>query len=176
MAVTHRNRLATFGTDEPVKDFSFVVDVYVAHYALGIADICTKDSRLRVLSLRYFDALTLRERENFTEAFVVGWSLIESCLQSTFDDIWHGLGFSNNRIKEMLGDWTASHTIDLLAAVGRLAVTDATALHRLRKLRNKIVHDLYDATNDEAAECLEKAADLMQLPKLAEVNVGVANF
>jgi hypothetical protein len=106
----------------------------------------------------------------------VAWSLIESYLQSAFNAIWGSVGYSNSRIKEMAGDWTASHGIDLLVAVGRLSLDEAKELHGLRKLRNKIVHDLRDATQEDATRCLTKAADLLQLPCLTDIDVKLARF
>lgn len=176
MSVTRRNRLGGMPSDYNLMDYSYVVEESTAKRALAIADTCATDPRLKELSLRYFDASSLNYRESFTEAFVVAWSLIESYLQSGFNGIWGGVGYSKNRIKEMAGDWTASHDIDLLAAVGRLPLGEAKELHGLRKLRNKIVHDLYEATQEDAAQCLSTAADLIQLPRLPDLDVKVARL
>jgi len=176
MAVTRRNRLGGIPSDYNTMEFSFVVEESTAQRALAIADTCATDPKFKELSLRYFDASSLNYGESFTEAFVVAWSLIECYLQSAFNAIWGSVGYSNSRIKEMAGDWTASHGIDLLVAVVRLSLDEAKELHGLRKLRNKIVHDLRDATQEDATRCLSKAADLLQLPCLTDIDVKLARF
>ena len=176
MTVTRRNRLGGPPSESSITDESFVVKESVASEALLVADNCASDLRLREFSLRSFDAVTLATRESYTEAFVVGWSVIESHLQSVFNETWAAVGLSNNRIKEMEGDWTASHNIDLLLAVGRVTPKDAADLHRLRKKRNKIVHDLHEAAKEDAERCLERAAELVQLPSLSAVDVKVARI
>lgn len=178
MAVTRRNRLSGPSWEASPLSFhqSFVVDESAAANALTVADACATDERLRELALRFFDAVTLEENENHTEAFVVGWSLIETHIQSIFVRIWSRLGFSAARIKDMARDWTASHNIDLLVAVGEIEPKEAADLHVLRRKRNKIVHELQGATEQDARDCLGRASNLIALPYLADLAVRPARL
>ena len=65
-------------------------------------------------------------------------------------------------------DWTASQQIDLLIAVGNLPTTLGKQIHKLRKRRNDIIHDLQEATRQEAVDCITVAAQTNPLPELTE--------
>jgi len=164
--VTPRNRLAGIPAEQRVTDYSFAVPAPVAEGVLTVADQCASNEGLRELSLRHFDAVTLAIRENYSEAFVVGWSLIESYLQSGFSKIWIDAGLAKGRIREMTRDWTSSQKIDLLLSNGAITKGDSDVLHGLRRTRNNIVHDLRQATKEETEGCLEKAEALTGLPRL----------
>jgi hypothetical protein len=167
MVLTPRNRLARPPVERSIVDQSLVIDASVAKDALAIADTCASNARLAELSLRCFDAFTLARRENYTESFVVGWSIIESHLQSLFIDTLTTAGLSKTRIDSIARDWAASQIIDLCLAVGRLTKETASSLHKLRKTRNRIVHDLAEARLDETELCLNQVGQLVKLPALA---------
>ena len=61
-------------------------------------------------------------------------------------------------------DWTASQQIDLLTAVEALSHSESLKIHGLRKRRNKMMHELDEATEAEALDCLNLAISLLKLP------------
>lgn len=140
---------------------------YAAKAAIESAERCASDDASSVISLRLYDALTLFRRESLSEAFVVAWSVIEAIMQRQFEDYWSAQGRSKSKIQDM--DWKAGQQIDLLLATERIDSRQARDMHTLRKVRNKIVHELRDATKEEVTNCLETAhqyASLESLPNL----------
>lgn len=132
--------------------------------AIKIAHACAMGETTAVLSLRLYDAFTLLGRESVSEAFVVAWSVIEAVVQREFESFWVASGRSKKKLADM--DWTASQQVDLLVAIGRIDPRHADEIHRLRKARNKVVHELRDATPDEAKSCIRVAYGEARLPSL----------
>ena len=165
-ALTQRNRLlGPPQTDHPTS-FSRYLPEEVASKIFGPADSCALDQRLAIQSLRLNSAVTLLANGVHTEAFVTAWTLAETALQFEFVTFWISEGRSKRAIKDM--DWTVSQQTDLLMAVGRIDSKLGARIHRLRKKRNDIVHDLLEATSQETSECIELAAELKPLPRVKE--------
>jgi uncharacterized protein YPO0396 len=97
---------------------------------------------------------------------VTAWTLAETALQFEFVAFWTRDGRSKRAIKDM--DWSVSQQIDLLIAVGRIDSKLGDRIHRLRKKRNNIVHDLREANSQETSDCIELAAELKPLPQVEE--------
>lgn len=142
------------------------VPLSVASEAIEQANNCSGSSKLWTSSLRTYDALTLFRRGSFTEAFLVGWTLLESVIQKGFDAYWSGRGRSRSEIKDMDSDWKVSQKIDLLYAVGDVETVDYGELHRLRKIRNKIVHEMKEASEVDSEACLDVALSVLSLPSI----------
>lgn len=92
------------------------------------------------------------------------WTVIEAVLQSMFESYWIGRGRSKTKAVEMVKDWPASHQIDALNAGAQLRDEVCAELHRLRKVRNAIVHDLREATSNETRTCHQAALTIAGLP------------
>lgn len=164
--VTPRNRLLDVPTlDRPTRLSYSLPDAIVAPL-LDLADRCATDRAQGVASLRLLNAFSLFHRQFFTEAFVTAWSLIETSMERDFVAFWVGRGRSKTTIDEM--DWTASQQIDLLIAVSSVDPDLGEQIHSLRKRRNSIVHDLADATEQEALSCIEAASTMTPLPQFPE--------
>ena len=138
----------------------------VAAASIEQANICSRTSKLWTSSLRTYDASTLFRRGSFTEAFLVGWTLIESVIQKDFDAYWGSRGRSRSDIKDMDSDWKVSQKIDLLYAVGAVEAADFRELHRLRKIRNKIVHEMKEASEPDSEACLRIAVSVLFMPSI----------
>jgi len=93
--------------------------------------------------------------------------LIETAIERDFEAFWLGRGRSKTAVGEM--DWKASQKIDLMIAVGSLDPALGEQIHGLRKRRNAIVHDLTDATDEEADDCISVASAVTPLPKFPQV-------
>jgi len=166
-AVTPRNRLlAVHSLDRPTQLSYFLPEDVVAPL-LDLADRCVRHDDMAVASLRLLSALTLHYRQFYTEAFVTAWSLVETAIERDFEAFWLERGRSKKAVREM--DWRASQKIDLMIAVGGLDSALGEQIHRQRKRRNAIVHDLRDATEEEARECISVAVALTPLPTFPEV-------
>lgn len=87
---------------------------------------------------------------------------VEAALEREFRAFWQAQGRSKSTIDKM--DWTANHQIDFLVAVGNLPQALGRKMHRLRRKRNAIVHDLREATHADAEECVDVAANTNPLP------------
>lgn len=152
------------GLQPPVTCYS--VPQSVASASIEQAHNCSRSSKLWTSSLRAYDALTLFRRGSFTEAFLVGWALIESVIQKDFGAYWSNRGTSKTKIKDMDSDWKVSQKIDLLYAVGDVKAADFRQLHRLRKIRNKVVHEMKEASEADSEACLSVALSVLSLPSI----------
>lgn len=164
---TPRNRLLGMPTPDSSTQLSYFLPEDIVATFLELADRCVKDHDLAVASLRLLSAVTLYRRQVYTEAFVTGWSLIETAIERDFEAFWLGRGRSKTAVGEM--DWTASQKIDLMIAVGGLDPALGEQIHGLRKRRNAIVHELTDATEEEALDCINVASAMTPLPRFSEV-------
>jgi hypothetical protein len=133
-----------------------------ATQALSIAEACHSDEVNRTRSLRLADARTLREKGHDTEAFIVAWALIENWVEQTFDGFWRGSGKTRSGTPPM--QWSAAQRSDLLLAADELTQAEFDAIDKLRRFRNRIVHDLRNAAASDSEECLRVAGTLCQLP------------
>jgi len=165
--VAPRNRLFDVPALDSPMQTSYLLPEDVVAPLLDLADRCVRDHDMAVASLRLLSAVTLHYRQFYTEAFVTGWSLVETAIERDFEAFWLERGRSKTAVGDM--DWTASQKIDLMIAVGGLDSVLGEQIHRLRKRRNAIVHDLTDAAEDEARECTSVAAALTPLPQFPEV-------
>ena len=161
--MTPRNKLLGVPTRERLSELSYCLPEETAGDLLELADRCTVDHDTSVASARLLSAVTLYWRQFHTEAFVTSWSLIETSIARDFKTFWVDQGRSKTSIGDM--DWTASTQIDLLIAVGILDRRLGQRIHALRKRRNHIVHELADATEEEALRCIEVAAVRTPLPE-----------
>lgn len=165
--VTPRNWLLGMPSPDRSTQLSYFLPEDIVARLLDLADRCVRDHDLAVASLRLLSAVTLHYRQFYTEAFVTGWTLVETAIQRDFEAFWLGRGRSKTAVREM--DWRASQKIDLMIVVGSLDPALGEQIHGLRKRRNAIVHDLTDATEEEALDCVSVASAMTPLPKFSEV-------
>jgi hypothetical protein len=166
-AMTPRNRLLGVPALDRPTQLSYFLPEDVVVPLLDLADRCARDHDMAVASLRLLSAVTLHYRQFYTEAFVTGWSLIETAIERDFEAFWLEWGRSRTAVEEM--DWTASQKIDFMMAVGGLDRVLGEQIHRLRKRRNAIVHDLTDAAEGETIDCIAVASEMTPLPAFPEV-------
>ena len=165
--VTPRNRLLGPPTQDRTTQISRSLPEEIVRPLLDLADRCTREHDQRVASLRLLNAVTLLDHQFHTEAFVTAWSLIETSIERDFEAFWRGQGRSKTAIDQM--DWKANQQVDLLIAIGNLDANLGEQIHDLRKRRNAIVHDLADATEQEALSCVDVASAMTPLPRFSEV-------
>ncbi len=164
--VTPRNRLLDMRPRDGEPHISFSLPEDTVPPLLDLADRCARDHDQAAASLRLLSALTLFNRQFWTEAFVTAWTLIETSIERDFEAFWLQRGRSKTAIGEM--DWKVSEQIDLLIAVGKLDPTLGKQIHSLRKRRNAIVHKLAEATRQEVIRCMEVASAMTPLPEFPE--------
>ncbi len=166
--VTERNWLRGPPIDGLARSVLLLPESVITELVV-VADQCAQNQNYSKEAARLLSARTLLEQGSYTEAFVMGWSLIETSLERDFRAFWQGQGRSKSAIRDM--DWTAAQQIDLLQAVGEINSADARRIHELRRKRNGIVHDLRDADRQETEHCIRIAAGLSPLPQLSQVLV-----
>ena len=93
----------------------------------------------------------------------MAWSVIEGSIRHRVDELWQERGRSKTARKRIVSGSSAHHT-DVLEAAGQLTAEDSTELGQLRSTRNKIVHDLGSANEEELAHCIALALRLAQVP------------
>ncbi len=165
-AVTPRNRIVGIPRVDRGTEMSYYLPEGVLERLFAVADETASDDERAVASLRLLNAVTLLRRQYYTEAFVTGWTLIETSIERDFEAFWLRDGRSKTAVAEM--DWTVAQQVDLLTAVDIIDRSLGEQIQGLRKRRNAIVHDLADSTDKEAVHCVEVATARTPLPLISE--------
>ena len=166
--LSRRNRLVDpRGTGAGVDEPSWVVSTDVIPDVLSFADVCAKDTGLRKEALRLLSVDTLLARGHLSEAFVMAWTLLETALHQRFVALWVRLGRKRSDINTIKRDWSMAQSVDLLRATGDLEEELAERLHLIRRARNKVVHELADATEGDVERCIQILNEVIELPSPA---------
>jgi len=163
-ALLERNDRFGLSFRSPRYTNCYLVSAEEAQVVLRAASDCAASTVDSVRSLRLFDAVTLFYRGHATEAFIVAWSIIEDWVEDKFMSYWRSKSRPNRRIRESLLNWTAAQRIDLLLAGGVVEPHDFGVIDDLRSRRNKVVHDLQTASDEDAKVCVNTAVMLCRLP------------
>jgi hypothetical protein len=114
--------------------------------------------------LLLFEGYTLLSKDALNGAYLYGWMMIETFLDELWEEYVESLQL--NRVdKDSLKHhdrWTGYHQIEIFSILNRLDLNSRTLLNRLRRIRNKIIHDRYNALMNEAEECLFTAYKILR--------------
>jgi hypothetical protein len=164
--VVPRNPSSPWEPEWRLPEPTQIIDPSSIPSVVKIADECAKQPTTREKALRLLIASSAAFTGQHTEGFVMAWTIIEAALQQRFSAYWKKQGRSKKAIKDLLGIWRVSQVIDLLLTAEMVSPEDADLLHRLRKIRNGVVHELADASASEASDCLLVATHLVGLPSM----------
>lgn len=138
--------------------------------ALTSADRHLSDAQALELLARSSEAWTHFARSEFTQCFILAWTLIERQLGEMWHEHLRGKSITGKRRSKLENSltWTADHKVETLHMSGALGDDDYAELDRLRQQRNAIVHKLEGASSDESERCLDRALAYVR-SKLGEV-------
>ena len=146
-----------------------VLELEVVKHSLELLDqiLFANDSALiLMIDLLYAAARRYAERSS-GEAVVVAWAVCEKLLSSAWNSLLHDAkssGRMTNRRREKLEglDYTASVMIEMLEINNRIDYDSYLVLERVRKSRNRWVHNMREPNNLEVSEAIRAAQDLLQ--------------
>ncbi len=98
------------------------------------------------------------------QAFVLGWTAIENLLGMLWREhlAKHAIdGGWLEKLTSLQGGFTIDHIIEFLNLVGSIDPTKYSRLQELRKTRNKTVHSGREPVNDDTAQCLRVAGEML---------------
>jgi hypothetical protein len=138
----------------PIQDIKKVLDRSYDY-------LSAKNSKKNVYEdlLLAHEGYTLYYMDAFKGAYVYGWTIIETIIDQMWKEYVITLKISTddkNKLKES-NHWTAHHQIEMLFALKKIDLTNRNFLTRLRKKRNKVIHDKEKVEWDEAFGCLRLA-------------------
>lgn len=123
-----------------------------------------QDTNLREKFIFALQAFTHHLNSEYTQGFLLNWILIEQHITDLLDDyLENKLDISNNR-RETITDsphWFASHVIELSELVGAIDKDTYREITEMRKLRNRIVHGMEQATEGDSERILVLALGLI---------------
>lgn len=164
--VSSRNKFYHLINSNEIGDLSFVIDKKIVEKLIDIAIKDFEDPESSELALRLLSAQTLYWNGHLSESFLSAWSIVERWTEIQFKNFWGDRGKSIKQIKDMTKSWTASMEIDLLLATDLIKEDSANQIHKMRGIRNKIVHDLKRPTKEQSEEMLNLAISFSPLSKV----------
>lgn len=95
--------------------------------------------------------------EMFTASFLFSWMIIENFLEQLWEEHVNSLERTKDEKNSLKNhnSWTASNYIEVFSMIGTLNNDGYQCLTKLRKIRNKVVHEKKKVGNKEAWGCLE---------------------
>ncbi len=130
--------------------------------SISIAENISADPFNKSALLFLLEAQTHLSSSEYRQCFVSAWLVIESWLQQEWERILDSKGVSKTRKQRLLDSttWTAevkSETLNLMASI---ETTELQNLSKMRKIRNRVVHDGYNPSQKEGQEILNLALRL----------------
>ena len=124
---------------------------------LRLAELLTKDDRIKTLLSLYLETHTYFENMEFKQALMMGWIILE---EYYIKDLWLSLiskaTTDNNRLSK-LGSWNIDHQIEALNLSGELSKEEYNLLMEIKEARNKVVHEGKSPPKEIVEKCKELA-------------------
>ena len=132
---------------------------------IEMARTLTKNEEIKKLSRSWARAYTHQELGEPIEAFLRAWYIVEYWVEKTWEHyVMKKVKTDNKSLKETIRRltkdptyMTLDHKIRLLYIVGLLDATMYRRIVKLKDVRNKIVHDFYEPSENEVKEIFELA-------------------
>lgn len=146
-----------------VKRRSFPKNILIK--IIEMARTLTKNEEIKKLSRSWTRAYTHQELGEPIEAFLRAWYIVEYWVEKTWEHyVMKKVKTDNKSLKETIRRltkdptyMTLDHKIRLLYIIGLLDVTMYGRIVKLKDVRNKIVHDFYEPSENEVKEIFELA-------------------
>lgn len=115
------------------------------------------NSKFREDILFFGETHSLFSDELYTASFLYSWMLIENFLERSWID-YVDLALPNNAtenkiLKEFIRQ-TSDNYIKLFTELKKIDTKGCQALHKLREIRNDIIHEKYTPTKNETYDCM----------------------
>lgn len=139
--------------------------------ASNLVELCqtaenfTADKVNRDFLLFYLESKSMLENYSFSQSFIMSWVIIESYLALLWEENVVKKIDKKDRKKKLLDTvrWSADYIIEALNLLNIIIDDDCySKLMRLKKKRNKIVHEGKVLTKIESEECLELAFQILK--------------
>jgi hypothetical protein len=106
------------------------------------------------------EAYTHFANAEYTQSFIMSWTIVEWWLSKLWDDFLNEHKVSGKRREKLRSTifWkTTDRIIEVLNLSGKIDWDEYRKLERLKDVRNEIIHKGKGATREESEECLEKS-------------------
>lgn len=112
-------------------------------------------------------AFTYLQNNEFSQSFILSWTLIEKHLYDLWNKKLQQAKISNNRIRQ-LNSWDVSRILEILHIDKIISDDDYFDITSLRGLRNNLFHDGQEITQKQAQNCFELVFGLISR------NIGIS--
>ena len=111
-----------------------------------------------------FEGYTLLSKDSLNGAYLYGWMMIETFLDELWGEYIDSLNYNREERDSLKhhDKWTSHHQIEVFSLLNRLDLNSRNLLNRLRKTRNKIIHDRYNVSVNQTDECLGTAYRILR--------------
>jgi len=125
------------------------------------------NEELSTLAIALLEAYTYLVTGSYREAFVCGWGIIEYYIGMLWDNLIKERTDEHRRNKLKDPNYiNIDHTIEILSLLDLISKDKYENLMRLKRIRNKVIHKLYEPSAKEAEELYNMAFNiLLQLMK-----------
>lgn len=119
-------------------------------------------------------ALSEYASASFSDAVIICWTQVEIYLYEKMQEYaaTHADRFPSKR-KKGLRDLTSSETIELLEVAGLLNIDEYAQINKIRKTRNKIIHEGAAASVEDANDALKLVGSIITLKTGQDINLAL---
>jgi len=139
------------------------------------ANRITRDTGIAKSLLFLLESFTHLQSSEYAQCFVMGWTVVESYITSLWDDFIKEKSITGKRKEKLKSTllWTADDIVETLNLAGAMANEIYDNIMSLKNRRNKILHRRETATQEDAEQCFNLAAGIVQssVAKLGELHV-----
>lgn len=109
------------------------------------------------------DAIFHIQRGEYDQCFILGWTIIEQYITRIWKEYYTSRNVNSSRRKNFEGrDYTISVICEILELASILERNDYQAISKLRKKRNKFIHDLNEISHEDAKQALNFALNFVR--------------
>ncbi len=97
----------------------------------------------------------------YSAAFLLSWYIIEYDIMIKLNKILKDKGITGER-KKKIGEYRADTAIEVLSLLSKISDEDYYELMKLKKIRNKIVHERETPSKKDVQKCFDSAFNIFK--------------
>ena len=121
----------------------------------------SKNKELQNISLILLEAYTHLRSMEYSAAFLLSWYIIEYDIMIKLNKILKDKGITGER-KKKIGEYRADTAIEVLSLLSKISDEDYYELMKLKKIRNKIVHERETPSKKDVQKCFDSAFNIFK--------------
>lgn len=125
--------------------------------------IIFKDESLKNLLIFFLESFTFLNTSEYSASFILSWTIIEIYLSGLWNRKIKNKGINTSQKKNLTSKmlWPISQKINVFTLMKMITDDEYKTFEKLRKKRNKIIHEGEKCSKDYAKQCLDTARKVL---------------